>query len=203
MRLTLNQRLGLAAVALGALAVFADVDRGPVLAFHEKDLLATIQQEADHVAPSDLAAWIIEGRRDYRLLDLRDEKAYGEYHVPTAESVPIEALRDAVLLPNEKLVLYSDGGIHAAQAWMLLRARGHRAAYTLRGGLDAWKETVLFPAAPADPRAVAVATFFGGAPRGGASGPAPALQAPVLPKVEAAPPPRAGAAPARRKKEGC
>jgi rhodanese-related sulfurtransferase len=202
MRLTLNQRLCAAAVALGAIAVFADVDRGPVRAFHERDLLTTIQREADHVAPAELAAWIMAGRSDYRLLDLRDAQAYAEYHIPTAENLPLTAIADSAFPPIETLVLYSDGGIHAVQAWMLLRARGHRAVYTLRGGLDEWKDVVLFPSAPNDARATARAAYFGGAPRGG-DGPRPALAMPALPKVDAPPPSPAGAAPARRKKEGC
>ena len=133
-----------------------------------------VEKEVDHVKPAELAAWIVEGRTDYRLLDLRSEAEFAAYHVPTAENVPVSALPDFPLLPREKVVLYSEGGIHAAQAWFLLRAQGHTAVYTVLGGLDGWKDEVLFPEMPADAspqelarfeRTAAVARFFGGTPR--------------------------------------
>ena len=52
---------------------------------------------------------------------------------------------DAGLGRQEKLVLYSEGGIHSAQAWMLLKAQGYQAVYMLTGGLEEWKDQVLFP----------------------------------------------------------
>jgi rhodanese-related sulfurtransferase len=154
----------------------------------------------------------VAGRSDYRLIDLRSAKEYGEYHIPTAENVTLTALPDSSLLANEKIVLYSEGGIHASQAWMLLRAKGFKNAYTLKGGLDQWKEDVLFPALAdnATPqerarfeRTVAMARFFGGAPRTG--GPAAAAaRAPEMPGVNA---PAAATGPSsvplKKKKEGC
>jgi rhodanese-related sulfurtransferase len=217
-KLTLNQRLAVTALALGGLAVFADVHRGRTLTFHEQELARVVERAEDHVTPSELAAWIIEGRGDYRLIDLRDEKAYGEYHVPTAENVPLTALAEAELSHDEKLVLYSDGGIHASQALLYLWGRGYRNAYTLLGGLDAWKDEVLFPVAPAQPteqeraqfeRAIQVAKFFGGQPRaaaapGGAPGELPKVEAAALPAPPPPPPGggTAGAAP-KKKREGC
>ncbi|HSB60347.1 MAG TPA: rhodanese-like domain-containing protein [Vicinamibacteria bacterium] len=211
-RLGRNRRLALLALVLGAGALFASVHPGRTLSLHENELMTAIAREDDHVTPDELAGWIIAGRSDYRLIDLRDETAYAAYQIPTAENVPLAGLTDAPLLRNERVVLYSDGGIHAAQAWMLLRAKGYPGAYTLLGGLEQWKEEVLFPALPADAdprertrfaRAAAVAKFFGGAPRAGAAG-AAVLETPELPKVEAPTIP-AGQAPGprRKKKEGC
>jgi rhodanese-related sulfurtransferase len=204
--LSLNQRL-----ALGVLALPARPSRGSVANMDLKELATIIDREGDHVTASELAGWIVAGRSDYRLIDLRSEREYGEYHIATAENVTLTVLPDAPLLANEKVVLYSEGGLHAAQAWMLLRAKGFKNAYTLKGGLDQWKEDVLFPALPenASPqqrtrfeRAVAQARFFGGAPRTG--GAQAAVPMPEMPKVQA-PVPVTGLAPvaARKKKEGC
>jgi rhodanese-related sulfurtransferase len=210
--LSLNQKLAFGALLLGALAIFARPSRGNVVTLDVRELAAIIAEEGDHVAASELAGWIVAGRSDYRLIDLRSEKEYGEYHIPTAESVTLTALPDSALLANEKIVLYSEGGIHASQAWMLLRAKGFKGAYTLKGGLDQWKDDVLFPALAenATPqerarfeRAVALAKFFGGAPRtGGAQ--AAAARMPEMPKIEA-PAPAVGGTPPhpKKKKEGC
>src|SRR5512143_503348 len=179
-RLTLNQKLGLLALALGAVAIFAKVSPGQTVTLDAKELLMSVQRREDHVPPSELAAWIIEGRADYRLVDIREQKAYAEYHIPTAESVPLATLLDGSLGRTDKIVLYGDGGIHAAQAWTALKGRGYTHAYTLLEGLDAWKDEVLFPVMPQNPspspeeqarfeRAVQVAKFFGGQPRAAAA----------------------------------
>ena len=210
--LSLNQRLALGALGIGLLALFARPNRGNVVTLDVKELATIIDREGDHVTASELAGWIVAGRSDYRLIDLRSETEYGEYHIPTAENVTLTALPDSSLLANEKIVLYSEGGIHASQAWMLLRAKGFKNAYTLKGGLDQWKEDVLFPALAetATPqerarfeRAAALARFFGGSPRTG--GPQMAVaKAPEMPKVEA-PAPAIGRTPVspKKKKEGC
>jgi hypothetical protein len=190
-----------------------------------RELAMIVEKEVDHVTPAELAAWIVEGRTDYRLLDLRSEADFGAYHVPTAENVPVSELPDFPLLPKEKVVLYSEGGIHAAQAWFLLRAQGHTDVYTVLGGLDGWKDEVLFPVMPSDAgpqelarfeRTAAVARFFGGTPRIASSAAAapdggqqlPALATPVAPELPGMAPPAPGrasqvTAPTRKKKEGC
>jgi hypothetical protein len=223
--LTLNQKLATVALVLGAGALFSQPHRGPVVKLDTRELAMIVEKEVDHVKPAELAAWIVEGRTDYRLLDLRSEAEFAAYHVPTAENVPVSALPDFPLLPNEKVILYSEGGIHAAQAWFLLRAQGHSAVYTVLGGLDGWKDEVLFPVMPAGAspqelarfeRTAAVARFFGGTPRtasdavaatdGGQQMPALATRAaPELPRLAPAAPSRASpvSAPTKKKKEGC
>lgn len=210
--LSLKRRLALAAFALGALAVFADVQPGRALALHEKDLLTAIARQEDHVTPAELAGFIIEGRSDYRLLDLREPKAFATYRIPTAENVPLAALTDVTSSRIERLIVYSEGDTHAAQAWMLLRARGHRNVSTLRGGLEAWRDEVLFPAAPVDPdpaerqrfeRAVEVAKHFGGEPRGAGAAETALMKAPELPRLEVPSTPAGGAAAPRKRRQGC
>ena len=211
--LTLNQKLGVLALALGAVALFAQPQRGPFVKLDARELALVVEQEVDHVKPAELAAWIVEGRADYRLIDLRTADEFAAYHIPTAENAQLPALTEYPLLRNEKIVLYSEGGIHSAQAWLLLRAQGYEGVYTVLGGLDGWKDEVLFPVLPVDAgprdraqfeRAAALAQFFGGQPR--ADG-AAAAEAPVtaLPKLTApvATGPAVPAAPRRKKKEGC
>jgi rhodanese-related sulfurtransferase len=211
--LTLNQKLAALALVLGAVALLAQPHRGPFVKLDGRELALVVEQEVDHVTALELAAWIVEGRANYRLIDLRTADEYTAYHIPTAENVPLSDLVDYPLLRTEKVVLYSEGGIHSAQAWMLLRAQGHESAYMVLGGLEAWKDEVLYPAMPADAsprqraqfeRAAALAQFFGGQPR--AAGATAATAAPVdLPKLMAPPPTPGPATPVGRpkKKEGC
>jgi len=214
-KLTLNQKLGVLALALGGLAVFANVAPGHTVTLDAKELLTGVARQEDHITPAELAAWIIEGRTDYRLVDVRDEKAFAEYHIPTAENVPLATVTDGSLGRTDKIVLYGDGGIHAAQAWMVLRGKGYTRVYTLLEGLDAWKDDVLFPVMPQSPtaeqqaqfeRSAQVAKFFGGQPRTAA---APGAEPVALPTQAAMPqvapptlPSGAGGGP-KKKREGC
>jgi rhodanese-related sulfurtransferase len=219
MRLPLSGRLALlaAVLAVGALLIGRPTT-GTSVRIEARDLARMVEGEMDHVTPEELADWLIAGRQDFRLIDLRPEGDYLAYHVPGAERIPITALPDADLPRNEKIVLYSEEGIHSAQAWFLLEARRYPAVYILLGGLHQWQERVLFPFEPAADapaaeraefaRAAERARYFGGAPRAAdATAPgAPALAAPPLLKLPqvappAAPPPTSAAA--KKKKEGC
>src|SRR5574341_1209530 len=188
-QLTLNQKLGVFALALGAFAVFANVAPSPNVTVNAKELLASVERREDHVSPPELAAWIVEGRADYRLVDIRDAKAFAEYHIPGAESVPLASVLDGALGRTDKIVLYGDGGVHAAQAWMVLKGRGFTRTYTLLEGLDAWKDEVLFPVMPQDAspevlarfeRSAQVAKLFGGQPRAAAAAGAEPMPLPTL-----------------------
>jgi rhodanese-related sulfurtransferase len=214
--LSVPKKAGLGLVLLGIVGLFAgDPYRGTTYTIDEQELARVVETTVDHVSPQELADWIIQGKTDYRLIDLRTAKEFNEYHIPGAENVPVTSLADAGLGKLEKIVLYSEGGIHSAQAWFLLRAKGHRAAYMLFGGLEEWKDRVLFPkmaanASPAETvefaKMSAVSRYFGGAPQstGADTAAAPAI---AMPKMEMPSAPSAGTqgggAPKKKKKEGC
>lgn len=209
---TINQKLALVVGVVGFLAVFAGSPyKGFTSKIDSQELAVVVEKEVDHVSPEELAGWIITGKADYRLVDLRKETEFSEYHIPTAENIVLPSISDGQLNRGEKIVLYSDGGIHSAQAWFLLKANGYKGVYILRGGLEEWKDKILFPrladnAPPAEvaafEKAKLVSTFFGGSPQvgGAAASSAPTM---ALPKLEAPAggQPKAGAI--KKKKEGC
>jgi rhodanese-related sulfurtransferase len=220
---TPNRALAAAALLLGGVAIAGNPYRGSTVRLDTQELANIVSTEVDHVTPRELADWIIQGRTDYRLIDLRAERDFAGYHIPTAENVPVALLPKYGLGRDERIVLYSEGGIHSAQAWFLLKAQRYPGVYILFGGLEAWKEEVLYPVAPAaaTPRENAtfereaqVARFFGGRSRAATaaadSGSLNAMPAvPNSPSAGIAPPqaPAAGG-PARpgakkKRKEGC
>jgi rhodanese-related sulfurtransferase len=220
-KLTTNQRLALLALVLGAVAIGAVPARQGRVTLDPQDLALIVQREADHVSVQALADDLVKGQAGFRVVDLRNEAAFNAYHLPTAENIPIGALAAADLPRNERILVYGDDGVHAAQAWFLLEANGYRGVYMLRGGLAEWNDQVLHPAlaepATADQRRenerrAAVAAFFGGAPRAAASAAGPGIPAPspVASAVPAAQAPvvqmPAGSARPKapvKKKEGC
>lgn len=69
------------------------------------------------------------------------------------------------------IIVYSAGGAHAAQAWMLLRFKGYRDVFFLREGVYEWMATVVQPQLAVDAtaderkqfeRAKVLSHFFGG-----------------------------------------
>jgi len=211
--LSLNQKLALVAGVLGFLALFAgNPYQGHTATIDVKELALIVEKELDHVTVDELADWIIKGKADYRLVDLRSVQEFEEYHIPTAENIPVGSLLDGGLTRNEKIVLYSEGGIHSAQAWFLLKAQQYKGVYILRDGLAEWKDRILFPsiaeaASPEEKAALetrkAVSAYFGGVPQ---TGSADTKSTPriIMPKLETPAPSAApGSTPKKKKKEGC
>jgi rhodanese-related sulfurtransferase len=214
-RQLLNPARGLAAALLGV-GLIAAVSGNPYregrITLETQQLAQLAGSGATYVRPAELSAWIVEGRADYTLVDLRSDADFAKHRIPGARSAPLKSLTADVAPRTEKVVLYAQDDTQAAQAWILLKALGFKAVYVLAGGIEAWNSDVLFPAKPADEspaakadfeKRVAVAKHFGGAPRGPTSGNQSDLPAftppPPLPAASAAP----GATPAKKKREGC
>lgn len=211
-RITPVRALALSLAAIGLCAAFAgDPYRGHHATIDTSDLEMRIGRGADLIEPVQLADWIIQGRNDFHLVDLRPQTDYIGYHIPTADNFPLPSLTPDFAAHNEKIILCSDDSLEAAKAWFLLDAEGFKSVYVLSGGMQGWKDFVLFPVRPqgagdaAFERQAQVAKFFGGGPQASHSE-ASATATPALPRVAPAPlPPPASTsnAPPRRKKEGC
>jgi rhodanese-related sulfurtransferase len=169
-----RRALAVAALALGGLAALV---RSPVPTGSSVDIAAlarAVEREDDHVTAVELATWIKDRKPGLRVIDVRSAAEFDTFHVPTAERVALEALVTAPFTDRETIVLYSDGGTHAAQGWVFLRARGLSHVYFLRGGLADWLDDVMNPtlahdatpeARAAFERVVPLSRYFGGAPR--------------------------------------
>lgn len=211
-QLNLNKKLALIAIVLAVTAlIIGSPTNKTKVTINQNELALMISKGADHIEVEELADWIIQGKMDYRLLDLRDDKSFDEYHIPTAENVPISDLMNYPFERNEKIILYSDGGIHSSQAWFLLKSKGYKSAYFIIGGLDEWKDKILFPAAPVDSTTESLAQFnkmkevskfFGGSPIETTSSTEQLTAQPLtMPKIHTTAP--VGTTTKKKKKEGC
>jgi len=170
--LSTPKKLALVAFILGLIAVFAGSPySGSTITVNAKDLALTTVKNSDKVNVFELADWIIKQKSDYTLVDLRDEKEFTEYFIPTATNIPLETLPESGLLRNQKIILYADNNLEAAQAWFILKSKDYRGVYLLDGGLEKWKDEVLFPklAVDATPQQIAefekrkeICKYFGG-----------------------------------------
>ena len=147
--LSTNNKLGLAALVLGIIALFAGSPYGgSFINVNEKELALSTVNNSDKISVNDLADWIIQGKQDFELVDLRPPEKYNEYAIPNAQCIPLVQLPESDLLRNQKIIFYSDDDIAASQAWFILKSKGYKGVYILDGGLNVWKEKVLFPKVP-------------------------------------------------------
>jgi rhodanese-related sulfurtransferase len=168
-----------AAALAGALAPFAGSPyRRPTAPGHGwidvAALARSVADQDDHVSAVELATWIRAARPRLRIVDVRTADEFRAFHIPGAEHVALDRVVHARFADDETIVLYSETGIHGAQAWVFLRALGHRQVFFLRNGLHEWLDDVMSPTLAANAPAEAEAAFarlaelsrwFGGTPR--------------------------------------
>jgi rhodanese-related sulfurtransferase len=169
-----HRLLAIAAATLGALALIAGGAGATREGVDVVALAREVEAEADHVTARELAAWIRDGKPGLRIIDVRAPAEFADYAIPTAENLSLTALTRTAVGADETVVLYSEGGAHAAQGWFLLRARGVKRVYFLREGLYEWLTQVMTPVLPAAATsadraafdsAAELSRYFGGVPR--------------------------------------
>lgn len=140
----MNIKIILASAAL-VLAILAAIAGSPNRDNLDlKSIARVIDLEQDHLDPEELAEQIIAGKK-LRLIDLRDSASHASLHIPGAERMSLTELVDGGVKRNETIVLYSAGGIHASQGWMMLKMQRFESVFTLLGGFQGWKNNVLYP----------------------------------------------------------
>ncbi|RUL78844.1 rhodanese-like domain-containing protein [Dyella choica] len=166
------RRLGISALALGLGAPFAGSPLRTQQRGLDLDSIArAIDEGSDHVSARQLAEWIRDRRPGLRVIDVRSPAEFHAGAIPTAENVPIDQLAKLRFAPGQMIVLYSQEGAHAGQAWVMLRSLGVTHAVFVPGGLADWREEVLSPllsanASPAERARIAeLSHYFGGSPR--------------------------------------
>ena len=171
-KLSLNKKLALIAISLGLVALIAgDPYGGTTIKVNEKSIVLSTVNNSDKVSVHELADWIIKNKSDFELIDLRNEEKFNEYSIPNARNIPLVQIPSSDLLRNQKIILFSDDNLEAAQGWFILKSKNYKGVYILDGGLNAWKEKILFPKAPVNAskdqlaefeKMKEIAKFFGG-----------------------------------------
>ncbi len=118
---------------------------------HEVSLTDVAQAAArqdDRVSAHELATWLIEGKGDFKLIDVRMPADFEKGSIAGAENVPLAELvteESIAALPDDrKVIVFSNGSENAAKATVLLRLSGIN-AHLLTGGYNAWQQTILNP----------------------------------------------------------
>lgn len=214
-KLSLNKRLALITLLLGIIALFiGNPNNKNTIKVNAKELALSTIKDQDKISVLQLAEWIIEGRSDFTLVDLRNEKLFNEYSIPSAVNIPVENLLDSDLMRNEKILLFGDDDITSAQAWFILKSANYKNVYILKGGLNEWKDKILYPKLSENATAEEKNNFekvkqislhFGGTPQivsGTTTNVIQNVQTPSVPKIVQPPAGNLKNVP-KKKREGC
>jgi rhodanese-related sulfurtransferase len=150
--ITLKQAGVLLLLTLGLILAFSPVKYTAENKVDPAMVASEILDRNDHITAEQLGRLIIDEDPDYQLVDLRDPQEFEKFHIKTAVNIPLKELfspQNLDLLDPEKLiVLYTDGGTHAAQAWVLLKTAGITNSLVLLGGLNFWVDVYSNPQPP-------------------------------------------------------
>ena len=146
-----HHAIAAAVLILFAGGLFIMPQRAPVSAttVPRTGYLQEVIEAQDHVDPLELADWIMQGDPGLTVVDLRSPEDYQKFHLRSAMSLPLEGLPQAAgrdLPRTGRIVLYSNGTTHAAQAWLELRHWGWTNVRVLTDGLlGFWRECLTPP----------------------------------------------------------
>lgn len=214
-KLSIAQKLAIVAFVLGFIALLiGNPNDANKIKVNAKELSLSTIKDNDRISVMTLADWLIKDAGDFVLVDLRSEKDFNEYTIPSSINIPIENILNSDLMRNQKIIVYGNDDVTSAQAWFILKSANYKAVYILNGGLNAWKNEILFPKLDVNAseqqkaefeKVKNISTYFGGTPQIISGGTATVINQeiakPTTPQIKA---PAASAKPkAKKKKEGC
>jgi 3-mercaptopyruvate sulfurtransferase SseA len=113
----------------------------------ERALLSDVASAADHVSPEELATALFNRDPAFLAVDIRPIAEYNAFHIRGAVHVDMPDLPAFVSAHADKtrIVLYSNGMVHPAQARDSLYREGFRNVFILTDGLDGFIDQCLKP----------------------------------------------------------
>ena len=137
---------------IGIILALSPVNQGIGSNESAVEIAKQIVSKEDHISAEELGHMIIDGDPDFIVIDVRSQDEYNAFHIEPSVNMPLETLLEPETLDeldDEKLlILYSNGGTHAAQGWVLLQQQGFDNCTVLLGGLNYWVDVYTNPEPP-------------------------------------------------------
>ena len=127
--------------------VLPEMPGGRSAALPEQQLLEAVEAATDHIEPEELADALMWGEKNLVVVDVRPSPEYAAFHIRGAVNVPLSELID-YLTPRKnqgRVVLYSNGMTHPAQARDALARMGFQNVFMLTDGLQGFVDRCLKP----------------------------------------------------------
>lgn len=118
-------------------------------------LLKEAFSKSRFLSPDQIADRLINEDPSILLIDVRTPDQYQEYSLPNAFNIPLDEIiledwEDYLDQEDVDVVLVSNGGLYADQAWLLCKRMGYNNLYVMEGGLNAWFRNIMQPEMPAE-----------------------------------------------------
>ena len=90
----------------------------------------------------ELAAWIEEKSKDFRIIDVREPMEIAQGSIPGAEPMPMSSLgsRLAEIGQDKEVVFICRSGARSGQVCAYLAQNGYENVYNLSGGVIGWAQ---------------------------------------------------------------
>lgn len=111
-------------------------------------IMEMVDGAQDHIEPAELADAILAGDTNLVVIDIRPAVDFAGFNIRGAISLPLNELAKGLApeMRGKRIVLYSNGTTHAAQAWIALRQAGFANVYVLTDGIAGfWRECLTPP----------------------------------------------------------
>jgi len=91
----------------------------------------------------ELAAWIEDASKDFRIIDVREPMEIAQGSIPGAEPMPMSTLgnRLAEIGQDKEVVFICRSGARSGQVCAYLAQNGYDKVYNLRGGVIGWAQS--------------------------------------------------------------
>lgn len=145
--------LALFIIPLGLIIAAVPQDTTHPYKLNASQLLTEATSSSQFLSTDAIADMIIQNDPNLQLIDVRTPDEFLKFSLPGAINVPLPDLLSPefsdILNQDVKMnIFYSNGTLHANEAWMITTQLGYSNNYVLQGGLNYWAETIMNPTQP-------------------------------------------------------
>jgi rhodanese-related sulfurtransferase len=145
--------LAFVTIGLGLVIAAIPADTTKPYKLTAAQVLEELNTRTQYIAPEVVADMIVKKDPSLRLIDIRGVDEFDIYHLENAVNIPLTDLlsEDYSEILDQEIkmnIFYSNGSLHANEAWMITRQLGYNNNYVLEGGLNYWFEVIMNPQPP-------------------------------------------------------
>ena len=149
-----RQVISVLLIILGAILAIMPMSGKYTLRARPHLLLAESLDESNSLTPDQVARLVVTEDSTIQLIDLRTSQEFKQFNIPGSINLPYEEflLRDPepVLSRTEmRNIFYSNGDMDANYALVLARGLGYHNCFVMKGGLNAWFDSIINSGFPA------------------------------------------------------
>jgi rhodanese-related sulfurtransferase len=133
---------------LGGLLAFLPLSGKYSLYVKPHRLLTETLDEGNSFTADQVARFVVTEDSTVQLIDLRTPEEFRQFNIPGSVNLPYAdfLVKDPdpyLNVPGIRHIFYSNGDVNSAYALIISGGLGYKNCYVMKGGLNAWYETVM------------------------------------------------------------